>query len=35
MYNFIINDAHHKIILLLLDFKFKELNEEEKNKIHL
>ena len=30
IYNFIINDIPHKIILLLLDFKFKELKEEEK-----
>lgn len=35
MYNFIINDVPHKILLLLLDLKFKELNDEEKNKIPL
>ena len=33
--DFIINDIPHKIILLLLDLKFKEFNEEEKYKIPL
>ena len=35
IYNFIMNDVPHKIILLLLDLKFKEFNEEEKYKIPL
>ena len=33
--NFIINDAPHKIILLLLDLKFKELKDDEKKEEEL